>query len=103
MSKKEIIEAWAWVRENNHSISDDVLDFMKDSAIYTLQNKVSYERDKEVEKLKNLLNASNEILRSCYSIIERKGESTNWSSIERAVRKVLVDQHKELFDSKNNE
>jgi hypothetical protein len=35
----------------------------------------------EIGKLKRLLKDSNEVLRSCFSIIERKGESTNWESI----------------------
>jgi hypothetical protein len=50
----------------------------------------------EIGKLKRLLKDSNEVLRSCFSIIERKGESTNWESIKVAVEKVLKEQHQVL-------
>lgn len=36
MKKEEIISAWAKIREENNSIPDDVLDFMKNSAIEKL-------------------------------------------------------------------
>lgn len=36
MNKKDIVDAWAWIRKNNQSIPDDVLDLMKDAAIEKL-------------------------------------------------------------------
>lgn len=39
---KEVRAAWAWIRKNNQSIPDDILDLMKDSAIekIELENKL---------------------------------------------------------------
>jgi hypothetical protein len=39
---KEVRDAWAWIRKNNQSIPDDILDLMKDSAIekIELENKL---------------------------------------------------------------
>lgn len=36
MSKEDIIHAWVWIRKNNQSIPDEVLDLMKDAAIEKL-------------------------------------------------------------------
>lgn len=36
--KKEIIEAWKFLRENNNSISDEAIDFMKDAALEKIEN-----------------------------------------------------------------
>jgi len=33
MNRNEIIEAWTFLRENNHSIPDNTLDFIKDAAL----------------------------------------------------------------------
>jgi hypothetical protein len=35
---KEVRAAWAWIRENNQSIPDDILDLMKDSAIEKIES-----------------------------------------------------------------
>ena len=36
---KEVRESYAWIRYNNHTIPDDVLDLMKDAAIEKLSKK----------------------------------------------------------------
>ena len=36
MKRKDIIDAWAMIRETNHTIPDEVLDFMKNAAISQL-------------------------------------------------------------------
>lgn len=33
MNRGQIIDAYVFLRKNNHSIPDDVLDFMKDSSL----------------------------------------------------------------------
>ena len=33
MTRNEIIDAYVFLRENNHSIPDDTLDFMKDASL----------------------------------------------------------------------
>ena len=38
MKTKDITDAWAWIRKNNQSIPDEVLDFMKDAAIAQLHS-----------------------------------------------------------------
>lgn len=43
MKKEDILSAWAKIRKIDNSIPDDVLDFMKDSAINNLTNKLSLE------------------------------------------------------------
>lgn len=56
-TKKQIIEAWAWIRKNNQSIPDDVLDLMKDAAIHQIENRalistgLKNESDFDVEAL----------------------------------------------------
>jgi hypothetical protein len=47
MKKQDIVNAWATIRKENNSIPDDVLDFMKDSAIEKSEmlnwyNKIDY-------------------------------------------------------------
>jgi len=43
--KKEIIEAYIFLRENNHTIPSETLEFMKDAAIEKLD---------EIDKLSNI-------------------------------------------------
>lgn len=51
MTKKQIVDAWAVIRKENHSIPDDVLDFMKDAALEKLnegvRNDPSWQRTDE--------------------------------------------------------
>jgi hypothetical protein len=47
-----------------------------------------------------LLKEANDILRSVNSIIERKGETTNWDGIAQKVKMALAEQH-ELLLAKN--
>jgi hypothetical protein len=47
MKKQDIVNAWATMRKENNSIPDDVLDFMRDSAIEKSEmlnwyNKIDY-------------------------------------------------------------
>jgi hypothetical protein len=44
MKKQDIVNAWATIRKENNSIPDDVLDFMKDSAIEKLETNESLEQ-----------------------------------------------------------
>jgi len=39
MKKEDIITAWVKIRKIEHTIPDEVLDFMKDSAINKLEEK----------------------------------------------------------------
>lgn len=51
MKKEDIIKAYCWIRENNQSISDDVLDLMKDSAIENLNdNWIKIESESDLPK-----------------------------------------------------
>ena len=34
--KSEVIKAYVWIRENNSSIPDDILDLMKDAALSSI-------------------------------------------------------------------
>jgi hypothetical protein len=47
----------------------------------------------ESERLKE----ANEVLRSCYSVAERHGVSTNWEPLIARIKKVLADQHKVMY------
>jgi hypothetical protein len=47
-----------------------------------------------------LLKEANDILRSVNSIIERKGNNTNWEGIDKKVNMALAEQH-ELLLAKN--
>lgn len=46
---------------------------------------------------KELLIEANGILRSLYSVIERKGDSTNWEPLKKRVLEILKDQHEYMF------
>ena len=46
---------------------------------------------------RELLKEANEILRSCNSVIERKGAQTNWDALEKRVKQVLNEQRKVLY------
>ena len=47
-----------------------------------------------------LLKEANEILRSVNSIIERRGETTNWEGIDKKVKMALDEQHELLLAKK---
>jgi hypothetical protein len=44
--EKEIKRAYVWIRKNNHTIPDEVLDFMKDASIEKLR-KEQYENSRK--------------------------------------------------------
>jgi hypothetical protein len=46
---------------------------------------------------KELLIEANSIIRSFYSIIERKGLTTNWNVIEKKVKEILKEQHEYMY------
>lgn len=46
---------------------------------------------------KEFLIEANGILRSLYSVVQRKGDSTNWEPLERRVLEILKDQHEYMF------
>lgn len=46
---------------------------------------------------KELLIEANGILRSLYSVVQRKGDATNWEPLERRVLEILKDQHEYMF------
>lgn len=46
---------------------------------------------------KRLIIESNNMLRSLYGVIERKGTNTDWESLEKQVSKILKEQHEYLF------
>ena len=46
---------------------------------------------------RELLIEANGILRSCYSVIERKGDSTNWDALEKRVSQILKEEHEYFF------
>ena len=64
MNKNEIIEAYLFLRKNNHSISDATLDFMKEASLAAL-NKPSVDvgvkapTDNGIEHLDNICEAFN--------------------------------------------
>jgi hypothetical protein len=43
-----------------------------------------------------LIKESNEVLRSCYSVIEREGKTTNWDALKTKVGEILKEQHEFL-------
>ena len=46
---------------------------------------------------RELLIEANDMLRSCYSVIERRGLSTNWEPLDHKVYEMLKEHHKILF------
>lgn len=40
-----------------------------------------------------IIKDANEVLRSCHSVAERKGETTNWEPLKESIYKALTDQH----------
>ena len=51
----------------------------------------------ENAKLKEALGKANDVLRSCFLVIERKGSSTNFESLHKVVNDILKDQHKLMY------
>lgn len=47
---------------------------------------------------KALNKEANDALRSCYSIVQRKGADTNWEAIEKVLKSILHEQHKAISD-----
>jgi hypothetical protein len=50
MTNKDIIDAWAEIRRTNQSIPDEVLDFMKDSALAGIESNLLATPLREQEK-----------------------------------------------------
>jgi len=50
-----------------------------------------------MKSLLQLLKEANDILRSVNSIIERRGEKTNWKKIDKKVKMALAEQHELLL------
>ena len=46
---------------------------------------------------RELLIESNELLRSCYSVIERRGINTNWEGIDHKVEELLKELHAHFY------
>lgn len=66
MTKKEIISAWYKIREENNTIPDDVLDFMKDCAIerielYKSSREILHAKEVNTEQPTECGNCGNEI------------------------------------------
>lgn len=61
-----------------------------------LQQKLMDEQAAEIQSLKQEITEANGILRSCNSIIERRGEKTNWLAIEYKIKERLKKQHEIL-------
>jgi hypothetical protein len=40
---------------------------------------------------------ANDILRSCYQVIKRKGKDTRWDALKEQIHKVLIKQHKIMY------
>lgn len=61
-------------------------------------------RNLELEniKLKEALEKANDALRSCCSVIERKGSSTNWESLDNIIKGLLKEQHELLQSTTQN-
>lgn len=52
MKKEDIIKAWATIREENNTIPNEVLDFMKNAALRSIELKEERERyDKAIQYL----------------------------------------------------
>lgn len=48
----------------------------------------------QVTELRKALVASNGLLRSCFSVVERQGRDTNWSALQALMNKQLEIQRK---------
>lgn len=46
---------------------------------------------------KQLIREANDIIRSFNSVIERKGEQTNWEALDKQVKRILKEQHEYMF------
>lgn len=54
ITKKDLIDAWVFLRKYNQSIPDDVLDFILDSSTMVLENEVLLKQLNEIRlKRKN--------------------------------------------------
>jgi hypothetical protein len=62
MKSEDIINAWAWVRKNNQSIPDDVLDLMKDAAIEKLSTPIPDTDGKEQDYWKERCEAAEAVI-----------------------------------------
>lgn len=48
ITKKEIMDAYVFLRTKNNSIPDEVLDFIKDTALEKLKNQTTGESNNDV-------------------------------------------------------
>lgn len=50
----------------------------------------------EVESLQRDLVEANQMLRSCYSVTERRGADTNWAAFDKQLSRVLEKQRQQI-------
>jgi hypothetical protein len=71
MNKQVIIDAWATIRKENQTIPDDVLDFMKDSALDALS------RPTNEELIKKHLDRLNTMKENRALLVDRASDEEN--------------------------
>lgn len=71
--------------------------FKSDKAIELTEQII----DLFTEERNKLLKPANDILRSCYAVIERKGTDTNWEALKEQVGIELERQHKIFFSEES--
>lgn len=72
---------------------------MLDAAVMpgcAIRHHAPQQRTEKEAELLNLLMEANEALRSCNSIIERRGENTNWEGLHNRIKCELANQHRVL-------
>jgi hypothetical protein len=71
MNKQAIIDAWATIRKENQTIPDDVLDFMKDSALDALS------RPTNEQLIKKHLDRLNTMKENRGQLVDRASDAEN--------------------------
>lgn len=104
MKVQDIIKAYVRIRSIDNTIPDDVLDFMKDSAIEKLKktkdmNELSKKRIiNNIDEFRNFIDDySNEILSNIL------GESDGWNQKITQIEKILNDNNIEVSDDVYND
>jgi hypothetical protein len=71
-------------------------------AALCLKEEIKQAQD-ERDAFKSALINANDMLRSCHSVVERKGATTNWVTLENRIKERLKEQHQLIYQAPNPE
>jgi len=94
IKEKDILEAWSFLRRHNHSLPDELLDFIKESSLKVLANEAELDQRiaKAVEQAcreqREGLKAVRDLINESYGVagLHQNSDIAPWSELEAGGR-----------------